>query len=90
LRVLWKVSMCANTLLGLGAQDEGDGVDPVGADVADRAEFAAFAGEDAPVVVGLLDEPVLEEMTLHVHDPAEVAARTIARICRTAGKKRHM
>jgi len=59
---------------GFGSEDEGDGVDPMGADVADGAEFTAFAGEEAPVVVGFLEEPVLEEVALDVDDAAEVAA----------------
>ncbi len=46
----------------------------MGADVADGAEFTAFAGEEAPVVVGFLEEPVLEEVALDVDDAAEVAA----------------
>ncbi len=46
----------------------------MGADVADGAELAAFAGEEAPVVVGFLEEPVLEEVALDVDDAAEVAA----------------
>lgn len=45
------------------------------ADVAAGAEFAAFTGEEAPVVVGVLEQPVLEEMALDVNDLAEFAAR---------------
>jgi hypothetical protein len=67
--------MWAKTLLALDAEDEAHGVDPVRADVAHGAEFAALAGEHAPVVVGLMQQPVLEEVALHVDDPAEVAAR---------------
>lgn len=41
------------------AGDELDEVEPVGADVGDGAQFAAFAAENAPVVVGGVEEPVL-------------------------------
>ena len=60
--------------LGAGSQDERHGVDPVASDVTDGPQFAAFAGEDAPVVVGFLEQPVLKEMPLNVHDTAEIAA----------------
>ena len=60
--------------LRLGAEDERHRVDPMGADVADRAELAALAGEQAPVVVGVLEQPVLEEVALHMDDPPEIAA----------------
>jgi len=61
--------------LGAAAEDEADGVDPVRADVAHRPQLAALGGEQAPVVVGLMQQPVLEEVALDVDDLAEVAAR---------------
>ena len=57
-----------------GTEDEGDGVDPMRPDVAHGAEFSAFAGQEAPVVIGVVKEPVLEEVALDMDDVAEVAA----------------
>ena len=60
--------------LRLRAEDEADRVNPVRADVADGAELATLAGEESPVVVRGLEQPVLEEVALDVDDLAEVAA----------------
>ena len=56
------------------AEDEGDGVNPVSADVTDGAELAALAREQTPVVIGRVQQPVLKKMSLHVDDLPEVAA----------------
>ena len=56
------------------AGDELDEVEPVGADVGDGAQFAAFAAEDAPVVVGGVEEPVLHVTAGDGVDAAEGAA----------------
>lgn len=59
---------------GPASEDERDGVDPMGADVADRPQFAPLRGEQTPVEVGVVQQPVLEEVSLHMDDPAEIAA----------------
>ena len=51
-----------------------DEVEPVGADVGDGAQFAALAAEDAPVVVGGIEEPVLHVAAGDGVDAAEGAA----------------
>ena len=56
------------------AGDELDEVEPVGADVGDSAQFAAFAAEDAPVVVGWVEEPVLHVAAGDGVDAAQRAA----------------
>ncbi len=50
-----------------------DHVHPMGADVAHGAEFAVVLGLDAPVVVRVVEEPVLGVGTLDGEDFAEVA-----------------
>ena len=59
---------------GPRAEDEGHGVDPMRADVAHGAQFPALAGLNPPVVIRLLQKPVLEEVPLHMNDAAEVVA----------------
>ena len=60
--------------LRLGAEDEGNGVDPMRPDVADRPQGPTFRGQYPPVVIGLLEQPVLEEVSLHMDDAPDVPA----------------
>ena len=57
---------------GFGTKDETHRINPMRADVTHRAEFPTFTGEHAPVVVGLMQQPILEEMPLNMNDLPEV------------------
>lgn len=57
--------------------EAGDGVgeiEPMRADVGNRAEFAAFFGEDAPIVIVTEEKPVLDVAPDNGENIAEVAA----------------
>ena len=58
----------------LQAGDRRDQVHPVGADVGDGAQLAALLHQNAPVVVGVVVEPVLGVAAVDVVDFAHVAA----------------
>ena len=56
------------------AQNEGHGINPVCSDVADRPQFAAFRSQKAPIVVGFMEQPVLEKVPLHMDDFSQITA----------------
>ena len=56
------------------AGDELDQVQPVGADVGDGAQLAAFSAQQAPVVVGRVEQPVLHIAAVDRVDAAQHAA----------------
>ena len=56
------------------ARHERDEVEPVRADVGDRAQRAALLGVEPPVPVGVLQQPVLDVAAVDVEHAAELAA----------------
>ena len=80
-RVPMKVDRSAMTSADVLAGHEGHEVQPVRADVADRAERAAALGLQAPVPVAVEEQPVLEVAARHQAHLAEpaVARRSRAR-----------
>ena len=73
-RTGWTVQQVGADGLDLEAGDRVDEVQPVGADVGHRPQLAALGREDAPVVVGVEEQPVLHVAAGHVVDLAELAA----------------
>ena len=60
-------------------------IHPMRTDVADDAEGAIGGLLDAPVVVGVVEQPVLRVAALNDENVAQVAGLDHARICCTTG-----
>ena len=73
-RTRWTVARSANTLATRFPVTKRGEVEPVRADVGDRAELAALLRVEAPVPVGVLEQPVLDVAAVDVEDTAELAA----------------
>jgi hypothetical protein len=54
------------------AENEVHRVEPVRADVGERTQLAAFLRQQPPVVVGVVEQPVLEVAAVDVDDPPEL------------------
>ena len=57
-----------------GTEDEGNGVNPVRTNVADRTQFPAFRRQQTPVIIGLFEQPILKEMPVHLNDLPQVTS----------------
>lgn len=53
-----------------GAEDKANSIQPMRADVGHGSEFASLLWQQAPVVIGLLEQPVLQVRTIHMYDLA--------------------
>ena len=73
LRVLWKVCMSAHTRGDALSGDVLRHVAPVRADIGQAARGAVDLGVEAPVPVGIVEQPVLRIGALHHQDFAQVA-----------------